>query len=256
MPLTISMMKLMENLLRTHESPTSKRINAIAVIIPAYNEGNRIKGVLDVLCQIDRLSEIVVVDDGSFDRTMEAVIQVQQCDERIRILHHAKNLGKGQSVYDGLINTTAEVVITLDADLVGLKPEHIYQLIDPVVHHHKDMSIGIFRGGKFYTDFSHWVTPWLSGQRCMWRNKLYGICWKAAEGYGLETAITLAGQRQHWDTKRVIWRGVSHPPSEGHRGLLRGIMNRVKMYAQILRAWWRVTISGSILERYLIGNRS
>lgn len=228
--------------LTTQNYSSSHRMNTIAVIIPSYNEGKRIQQVLDVLCQVEEISEILVVDDGSTDRTIEQVIKSQNCDQRIRLLLHRKNLGKGQAVYTGLQSTAAEVIVTLDADLENLMPDQVRELFHPVLIRSVDMNVAVFRGGKFYTDFSHWATPWLSGQRCLSRGRLMGINWRAAAGYGLETAITVASQKQHWRCQRIIWKGVSHPPSEGHRGLFHGIWNRAKMYGQILRAWWIASV--------------
>ncbi len=210
---------------------------SIAVIIPVYNEGRGIKQVLDVVCKVPMVAEIVVVDDGSTDGSVGMVVRAQECDARIRLITHAKNRGKGQAIYSGLQSTQAESIVLLDADLRGLDVQHLENLIDPLISDDLDMTIGIFRGGKFYSDFSHWVTPWLSGQRCLWRAHLERICWKAAEGYGLETAITVACLRNHWRCRKVFWRGVSHPPSEIHRNFFGGLINRVKMYSQIGRAF-------------------
>lgn len=217
-------------------STLDRTIPSIAAIIPVYNEAEGVKRVLEVVCKYLAIQEIIVVDDGSMDESTQLVIQAQDCDERIRLITHQKNYGKGQAVHSGLRSTQAEVIITLDADLHGLELHHLEDLVNPIVVDHLDMTIGIFRNGKFYSDFSHWATPWLSGQRCIWRKHLQGICWNAAQGYGLETAITVASIRHHWQCQKVIWQGVFHPPSEMHRGVVSGLFNRIKMYSQIGRA--------------------
>lgn len=221
---------------------SDRSIPPITVIIPVYNEFQGIRRVLEIVCQYAPIQEIIVVDDGSKDGTVQTVLQAQDCDDRIRLITHLKNRGKGQAICSGLSATQAELILMLDADLRGLRVQHLEGLVLPVVFDGMDMTIGIFRGGRFYSDFSHWATPWLSGQRCLWRERLEKICWKAAEGYGLETAITVASICNHWRCKKVIWRGVSHPPSEIHRGLLQGFLNRVKMYAQIGRAFFLASL--------------
>jgi hypothetical protein len=70
----------------------------------------------------------------------------------------------------------------------------------------------------------------------------------AASGYGFETALTLAARQRNVRRLRVPLVGVSHPPSETHRGLWSGIRTRTRMYAQIVKAWylaanWRRMIS-------------
>lgn len=221
---------------------SARSLPPITVIIPVYNEFQGIRRVLEILYQYAPIQEIIVVDDGSKDGSVQTVIQAQDCDERIRLITHPKNRGKGQAIHSGLYATQAELILMLDADLRGLRVQHLEELVLPVVVDGMDMTIGIFRGGRFYSDFSHWATPWLSGQRCLWREHLEKICWKAAAGYGLETAITVASMRYHWRCKRVVWRGVSHPPSEVHRGLLRGFLNRARMYAQIGRAFFLASL--------------
>ncbi|MCX8061071.1 MAG: glycosyltransferase family 2 protein [Anaerolineales bacterium] len=218
-------------------SSTSRTLPSLAVIIPVYNEALGVKRVLEIVCKFQEVQEIIVVDDGSTDASVQMVVQTQECEERIHLISHLHNRGKGQAVHTGLITTQAEVIILLDADLRGLEVRHLEDLVSPVVSGYADMTIGVFRGGKFYSDFSHWATPWLSGQRCIWKSYLESISWKAAEGYGLETAITVASLRNNWRCQKVIWRGVFHPPSEMHRGPLRGLLNRGKMYAQVGRAF-------------------
>jgi len=209
----------------------------VAAIVPAYNEERGIARILDVLCQCDILKEIIVVDDGSFDHTGEVVERYRQADSRLRLIHNDNNLGKGQAVYSGFQSTSANCILTIDADLIGLKPQHVIDLARPVLENETDMTLGVFRGGQFHTDFAHWVTPWLTGQRCIRAGFFRQVSWQAAAGYGLETAITVAAQINGWRCQPVKWRGVSHPPSEFHRGVIYGIVTRFKMYAQILRAW-------------------
>jgi len=221
---------------------SDRSISLITAIIPVYNESQGIRRVLEIVCQYAPIQEIIVVDDGSTDDSVQTVVQAQVWDNRVRLITHSENRGKGQAVYSGLQSTQADLILMLDADLRGLRVQHLEELVLPVVVDGLDMTIGIFRGGRFYSDFSHWATPWLSGQRCLWRENLEKICWKAAEGYGLETAITVASMRNHWRCKKVIWRGVSHPPSELHRGLLGGFLNRAKMYAHIGRAFYLASL--------------
>jgi hypothetical protein len=100
------------------------------------------------------------------------------------------------------------------------------------------MTIVVFRRGRFQTDLSHWLTPWLSGQRCLRADLFRYVSQEAAEGYGIQTAITVAFHQQDWCIQHIVLKGVHHPPSELHRGLWRGIRVRTKMYAQIIRAFY------------------
>jgi len=209
----------------------------LSAIIPAFNESEGMGGVLTVLRQVPELYEIIVVDDGSTDDTAKITRQAAIQDPRIRLIQQPINQGKGQAIFTGVSTTQVQFLLLLDADLMNLKPQHIKDLIEPVITGHVDMSLGLFRSGHLNTDLSHWATPWLSGQRCLNVDLLQDIDVQAASGYGFETALTISARQQHARTQAVFMTGVWHPPSEFHRGLLKGIWQRAHMYSHILRAW-------------------
>ncbi|HLO18169.1 MAG TPA: PIG-L family deacetylase [Anaerolineales bacterium] len=212
-------------------------ISEVTVVIPAYNEANYIESILCVLRDVDLISEILVVDDGSYDGTASKVQNAKRLDQRIHLIQHPHNLGKGQAILTARNATKAPILLLLDADLVGLTPCQVLSLIEPVVHQDLDMTLGLFKGGQLLTDFSHRVTPWLTGQRCIRSSILDELDVSAASGYGFETALTLAAYRNQWRIGIVWLRGVWHPTSEIHHGLGQGIKQRVRMYRQIARAW-------------------
>ncbi len=219
------------------EGQSETDIIRVAAILPSYNEADHIGLVLLALRFVPCISEIIVVDDGSQDCTPAIVARAALEDPRINLIRHAANLGKGQAIFTGWRATQAEVLLLLDSDLCNLTPDHVLQLIGPVLDRSVHMTIGLFKGGRPGTDFSHWATPWLSGQRCLQANLLRKIPREAAQGYGFETTLTLAARHFNWKVQQVTLQGVSHPPSEYHRGMLPGLWTRVRMYAQILRAW-------------------
>jgi glycosyltransferase involved in cell wall biosynthesis len=216
----------------------TRPIPYLAAIIPVYDEAGRVGQVLSVLREVACLNEIIVVDDGSTDSTLEEVLRCAALDSRIQVISHDENQGKGQAVYKGKRDTRATYLLLLDGDLIGLKPQQIHDLIQPVMDGSADMTLGVFRGGRFKTDLSHWATPWLTGQRCLRTNLFRYVSKDAAEGYGIETALTVASHQQGWRCQHVILRGVHHPPSEFHRGVWAGIKVRAKMYSQVLRAFY------------------
>ena len=212
-------------------------IPEVAVIVPAHNEADNIVSVLSALSNVELISEIIVVDDGSCDGTANKVQDAAGLDKRIRLIRHFRNFGKGQAILTARNATKAPILLLLDADLAGLKPMHVFSLIEPVINRKMDMTLGLFKGGKLLTDFSHLATPWLTGQRCIRSSILDELDVNAASGYGFETALTLVADRNNWRTGIVWLRGVWHPPSEFHHGLLQGIWQRMHMYFQIARAW-------------------
>jgi len=214
---------------------------AIAAILPAFNEADTIGGVLDVLCKVNLLTEIIVVNDGSKDETTGIVRAFMARDGRIRLIEHKKNLGKGQAIYSAWRSTQAPYLILLDTDLVNLNPAQVESLIVPVLDDKADMTLGLFWGGRFYTDFAHWATPWLTGQRGLRAGILKYVSEDAAAGYGFEVALTIAAGQYGYRTRFVTLKGVWHPPSEFHRGWWEGSRWRARMYGNIFSAWYIAT---------------
>jgi dolichyl-phosphate beta-glucosyltransferase len=92
-----------------------------SIVIPAFNESARIPATLDsvVTCIRHRgwSAEVIVVDDGSRDRTPEVVLDFAAHAPEVRLLRNPANRGKGFSVRNGLLQALGEVVMFTDADL-------------------------------------------------------------------------------------------------------------------------------------------
>ncbi len=215
-----------------------KSRHKISAILPAYNEERNIRAVLDVLCRSEFLDEIILVDDGSSDKTPALMQEFLGRDSRMRLLHHQANRGKGQAVFTGWKAATGTVLLLLDSDLKNLTPGHLRALLAPVLDHRADMTLGLFWGGHIHTDFSHWGAPFLTGQRALRAEIMKRVSYEAASGYGFEVALTVAASQNKYRTRIVPLNGVWHPPSEFHRGGWNGVKWRARMYAQIMRAFW------------------
>jgi glycosyltransferase involved in cell wall biosynthesis len=229
---------------------TAPRLTAI---VPAYNEAGRIGQVIAVLCDVTELDEIIFVDDGSTDNTDKEVIKAADGDPRLRILRLPENGGKGQALLTAWEATRAPVLLFLDADLIHLKTDHVRSLIEPVISGQVDMTMGLFYRGDWRTDLSHWATPWLTGQRCLRAELLNKISREAAQGYGFETALTVAARGNGWRVQRVSLKGVSHPPGHLPRGGWHGVGLKIKMYSEIYKAWamtggWQDLARGNFLR--------
>ena len=109
-------------------------------IIPAYNEEQRIGEVLEAVKNSRLVDEIIVVDDGSVDKTAEVAKRMG-----VKVIINDKNLGKGGALCRGLKDCQSDVILFLDADLCGFKPEDADRLLQPVLSGEWDMTIGIFQ---------------------------------------------------------------------------------------------------------------
>ncbi len=100
---------------------TGKAID-ISVVVPCYNEQGALPFYYDkmkeVMALLPELSfEIIIVDDGSTDGTLETAKQLAKSDDRIRYISFSKNFGKEAAMYAGLKNASGKYTAIMDADL-------------------------------------------------------------------------------------------------------------------------------------------
>lgn len=207
----------------------------VATIIPAYNEGDRLGRVLEAVCQAKLAGEVIVVSDASTDDT----VAVARRFPGVRVVDLPFNMGKAGAMCAGVSATDAQVVTFVDADLVGLKPEHVDKIIRPVLANSCDMCIGVFRGGKFWSDTAQRISPYISGQRAMRRSLFDSIPHLSDLRMGVEVSINTFAKRQKARILRVILPGVSNTAKEEKLGFVKGTAARAKMYKEIAHAMVR-----------------
>ena len=203
----------------------------VAAIIPAYNEEARITAVLNALTCVAAVDEVIVVNDGSTDGTAHAASAVAG----VRVVTLPHNKGKGGAMREGATRTEADVLLFFDADLVGLTPRHVQDLLAPVCSGEATMAMGIFKGGRLWTDMAQFFAPAITGQRAIKREVFLHIPDLESVGYGIELAINDYVHSQGMIRKDVTLRGVTHPMKEEKLGWTRGAASRARMYWQMLQ---------------------
>ncbi|NLI00140.1 MAG: glycosyltransferase [Chthonomonadales bacterium] len=203
----------------------------VAAVLPAYNEEARVKDVLVAVCRARSVDEVVVVNDGSTDATAARALEVPG----VYLVSLPRNMGKGGAMAAGARFTDADILLFLDADLIGLQPEHVDALVEPVRAGRALMAVGRFSGGRKLTDLSQRLAPSISGQRAIAREVFEQIPGIATVRYGVEMQITRFCRYYRIPTETVRLAGVTHPMKEEKLGVLRGWASRGRMYGQILR---------------------
>ena len=96
-----------------------KEIKTLSIIIPVFNEEERLK---KSLIQINRYIknkkiEVIIVNDGSTDSTKEIIKQFIKINKKIKVINLKNNLGKGAALKKGILNAKNKFILTMDLDL-------------------------------------------------------------------------------------------------------------------------------------------
>jgi glycosyltransferase involved in cell wall biosynthesis len=211
---------------------------ALSIVMPAYNEQDTIeRAVAEVLAtDMPFRNELIVVDDGSEDRTAEILAGID--DPRLHLISHPVNQGKGAALMTGAAAASGTHLLPFDADR-EYDPEDVSRLVEPVLAGRASVVFGSRLSGvhTVYQSYRYAI-----GNRLMtlWANLLYDAamtdihtCLKLVplpffrglrlnqRGFGLDTelaaGILAAGgrpfevpvsyySRSHDDGKKITWR--------------------------------------------------
>jgi len=228
------------------DTPTGlKSSQQTAVILPAFNEAGRIGDVLRAVSAATLVDEIIVVCDGCSDETAEEARQAMDgLEEKLPFTLYdlEKNIGKGGAMAYGAHRTDADILLFLDADLIGLQQAHVDALLEPMLEPNDpaDMTLGLFgapRGGAlgWWLGICHRVAASLTGQRAIRRDVFFSIPELTCSRFGVEVAITHYVQSV-WKLRveNVRINGVTHPIKEEKIGVFKGFRHRLNMYGEIV----------------------
>ncbi len=179
--------------------------NRATVLIPAFNEEDIIAETVKAALDIPGVSRVVVIDDGSTDKTAEIAE-----DAGALVIEATTNLGKGGALNLGLSMIVGNYLLLLDADL-GRTASEGKKLLDTIIRGQADMAIAQFPDKKRKSGFGlalglakkairqytglNLSSP-LSGQRALNLRALEALGCKFAEGFGMEVAMTIDVAKQ------------------------------------------------------------
>lgn len=135
----------------------------LSILVPVYNEERTLEEVVRRISAVPRPKEIIIVDDGSKDRSREILTRLQKendrashPDNRIRVFFQNQNQGKGAAIKTALSHVTGEVVIIQDADL-EYDPKDYPTLLEPIQSGLADVVYGTrFYGGGAHRVLFFW----------------------------------------------------------------------------------------------------
>lgn len=212
----------------------------VAAIVPAFNEERNIGRVLKILLKSKQLDEVIVVDGGSKDRTVGVskslgaeVIRLEKCR------------GKGEAMKEGVKKSKAEIIAFFDADLIGLSQEHISLLIQPVLKKKAVMSVGLRERWGGLPKIIAKIDPLLAigGERALERSVFEKIPPRFILGFGIETVLNYYCLKKKLPVSYVELKGLNVVVKEKKWGLVKGLLNRLKMTWQLLRIRFLILIA-------------
>ncbi len=181
----------------------------VSAIICVYNEEKTIKNVIVSVSLNSAIDEIIIVNDGSSDKTNEILTKASKVFDFKHIVL-PENRGKGFAMATGIENARNEIIVFIDADLSNLNDDHFSQLMIPVINDEADMVLG--QANKTLINYS--VNPFKSftGERALLKHDIIPILEKMKNSkFGVEMLINLYYQSQGKRVEYVMLDGLIHP---------------------------------------------
>lgn len=201
----------------------------VTAVIPAYNEENTIANVIRVLLSSPSIDQVIVVSDGSTDNTAAVAEQLGA-----RVINLPENLGKGGAMLAGVKYTDADYIMFIDADLIGLKQDHIDNMLAPIKTGEVAATLGVFKKGRVATDLAQKIAPNLSGQRVIKASLLELVRDMDISRFGVELALNRLLEEHQIKWATVELPDLSHVMKEEKLGFWKGFRARLRMYKEII----------------------
>lgn len=122
-------------------------VPCLTAVMPCYDEEATVGEILKRVLASPFIAEVIVVDDGSGDRTLEIIEKIATLEDRVRVIRQPFNMGKGAALQRGFLEVTQPYVVVQDADL-EYDPAEYETLMGPLLDGRADVVFGSrFHGG-------------------------------------------------------------------------------------------------------------
>lgn len=205
-------------------------------IIPFYNEEEGVVEVIKKISSIKQFDEIILVNDGSQDNSLEIVqnFVAKHKNTRIQVVSYKKNQGKAHAIQTGLKKVKTEYVCMFDSDLKKINTKEVTYMIENMFLH-PEIDMGILRrihAKRFIKIFYRELI--LSGQRMLRTKDLHKIYEDNFEKYQLEVAINTFMEKNKKIVVRYPFTGENTFKGQ-KRWIFQGIKKDISMFRDIFK---------------------
>jgi glycosyltransferase involved in cell wall biosynthesis len=203
----------------------------ISCIVCAYNEAGRIRGILGAVHRHPALAQVIVVNDGSTDATLQLLGEYPD----VRVISYGENHGKTYALSQGIGVATGDYLMLLDADLAGVTAADIQDLADPVLGGRVEVSMTLRRNSLA---LYRWIgLDFVSGERVIPARLLSGSAATMARlpRWGAEVFINQRIVEEDLAIAVVDWPKVNNIRKYTKLGRWRGMVAELEMIGDALR---------------------
>jgi len=236
----------------------------LSILIPVFNEELRIVSTLNKIQKYLAGKpwnwEIIIVDDGSTDRTVETVQKAPISTSHLRIFHHEHNLGKGAAIKTGMLKAEGEYILFMDAD--SSTPIEEFDKFLPLLESGFPIVIGSRKApgaqiekrqpfireflGKGFSYLSNsilgmQISDFTCGFKCFRKDTGKKICsQQTINGWSYDSEILFLAKLFDYPIKEVPIRWINNPNS------------RVKVIRNVIESFWGLLKikSNNFLRKY------
>jgi glycosyltransferase involved in cell wall biosynthesis len=206
---------------------------SVAAVLPARNEAATVAANVAAALACRYVSEVVVVDDGSTDAT---AAHASAAGARVVARGAPGDPGsKALAMEVGVAATTADAILFVDADCLGLTAAHLDAICAPVVERRAAMSMGMFDYG--------WLNPLvlrfpaITGERIVPRWVFEAVPPHKRQGYLIEIMLNEVVCEGRLPTTARVMRGVSHRTKREKMGRWPGYQATWRMFWDLWALW-------------------
>lgn len=211
----------------------------VSAIIPAYNEEKTVGAVLLALKDHPLIGEVILVDDGSTDSTASIAAL-----SGARVVRIRKRSGKAEAMDVGVREAQFPFILFLDADIVGLTPEMITRIVEPVLFGWYEMFVAL-RGRKtLFLNKLLRISPIIGGERALSKRLWYMVPDSFKRSFQIEIALNYYTKRTGKKMGFALFHGLRNTIKERKYGVVRGFIMRIGLCADVLIVSLRLYVFG------------